>query len=569
MNMEIKDLISPLLRWWWLLLVATLIAGVTSFIVARREPPVYRASTTLMIGRAISAPNPSGGEFQTGQQLADIYADIAERDPVALATKEALGIEWLPDYNARALPNSQFLEITVVDIDPELAAIVANEMAHQLILQSPTAPGQEDQARQEFVTGQLNYLETKIQETQDEIIAKQTELAEIVSARQIADTQTAIAALQDKLTTLQANYASLLGNTQAGATNTLNVIDFASVPSVPFAPDVPMITLLSAAVGFSLAAAGAYLIEYLDDTIRTQEDVARVTDLPVIGFIPDAKELKLHGGNTKLLARMPDSRSAEAFRTLRTNLEFAGTQGPPRTILVASPNAGQGAVTVATQLAASFALTGKRVALIDANLRDPRLHEFLEIKNELGLADMLEEDLVPQVVATDSGDWHLKVITAGKPTERAPELLSHLSLLTALTRLREQAQVCIFIGPPLVLAESMLLASRMEGALLVLRSGHTREQLGAAVMVQLRRAGANVVGIVLNGLRTTRSIPSTIGYLSRLRPRTASNGSESEQEPTLQELMRSRGEQAVPRPETPEPRTPAFKGEWSAPEASD
>ena len=502
--MQIKDLISPLLRWWWLLVAATLIAGITSFIVASREPRLYKTQTTLMVGRAINDPNPSGGEFQLSQQLAGLYADIAERDPVALATMDALGIDWLPDYNARALPNSQFLEIAVVYTDPETAAVVANELAVQLILQSPTAPQQEEQERQAFISEQLNYLEEKISETQDEIFAKQNELAEMISARQIADTQLAIAAFQDKLTSLQANYAGLLSNTTSGATNTLAIIEYAARPTSPVAPDVPMVTLLAAAVGFTLAAAGAYLIEFLDDTIRTPDDIARVTHLPVIGHIPDAKELKAYGTDPKLFSKIPDSDAAEAFRSLRTNLEFAGVQGAPRTVLITSPSEGQGATMVATQLAASFALAGKRVALIDANLRRPSLHIFLGIENKLGLSDMLTEDLVPQVIAQESNNWRLKYITAGKPKENAPELLGSMWLLRALTRLREQADVAIFIGPSFRVAESFILASKLEATLIVMRPGSTREGVATTIMEQLERGRANVVGVVLNGLRSRK-----------------------------------------------------------------
>jgi len=137
--MELKNFITPLLKWWWLLVLATLVAGGSSFIVARQQPPEYEAYTTLMIGRTISDPNPSGNELHLSQQLAGIYADLAQRDPVANATMEALGLDSLPSYDARALPNSQFLEIAVIDTNPERAQAVANELANQLILQGPTA----------------------------------------------------------------------------------------------------------------------------------------------------------------------------------------------------------------------------------------------------------------------------------------------------------------------------------------------------------------------------------------------------------------------------------------------
>lgn len=553
--MELKDLTRPLLRWWRLLLASTLIAGLTSFIVASQEPRLYEAFTTLMIGQAINEPNPSGGEFQLSQQLAGIYADIAERDPVAFATMDALGIDWLPDYNAHALPNSQFLEIEVVDTNPEVAQTVANELAYQLILQSPTAPDQEGQARQEFIAGQLDYLEEKIRETQDEIATKQTGLAELVSARQIADTQTAITALQSKLTSLQANYAALLSNTTGGATNTLSVIEYASLPTRPVAPDVPMITLLAAAVGFALAAAGAYLIEYLDDTIRTPDDVARIAQLPVIAHIPEAKELRLYGANPQLFSTLPSSHLAESIRTLRTNLEFVGPQGLPRSIMVCSPAEGNGALTVATQLAAALAHAGKRVSLIDASMRSPRLHQFLRIPNKLGLANMLQEDLVPQVVAQDSAVWRLKYITAGEATENAAELIGSVWLLKALARLREQFDVSIFVAPPFLMPESILLASRLESMVLVIRPGRTRENLVKQIVEQLERTHANLVGVVMNGLPARRTLPVT-GFILYGLDLASGNGRVSKPAPA-----QSRGPVVIRRGAPDSKEAPPFKSD--------
>ena len=112
--MEIKDLINPLIRWWWLLIAATLIAGIQALWLPR-ESPIYEASTTLMVGQAIANPNPSGGEFQLSQQLSALYSDIAERDPVAIATMNSLGIDGSLTITLGALPNSQFMEIEVVD----------------------------------------------------------------------------------------------------------------------------------------------------------------------------------------------------------------------------------------------------------------------------------------------------------------------------------------------------------------------------------------------------------------------------------------------------------------------
>src|SRR3990170_3981068 len=154
--MELKRIIVPFLRWWWLITIATLLAAISSFLATLRQPSVYQASTILIVGRAIMDPNPSNNEFFLGQQLAANYAEIAKRDPVRNATKQALGLAWLPNYVARVTPNSQFIEISVTDTIPARAQAVANELARQLILRGPTSTQAEEQDRREFVNRQLD-----------------------------------------------------------------------------------------------------------------------------------------------------------------------------------------------------------------------------------------------------------------------------------------------------------------------------------------------------------------------------------------------------------------------------
>ena len=121
--MELNKYIFPLRKWWWLVVASTLIAAIFSSLSILRQPAIYQARTTLMIGTTINNPNPSSNELHLGQQLAAAYADLANREMVRNATKNALGMNQLPEYFALALPNTQLIEITVNDIDPERAQI--------------------------------------------------------------------------------------------------------------------------------------------------------------------------------------------------------------------------------------------------------------------------------------------------------------------------------------------------------------------------------------------------------------------------------------------------------------
>jgi uncharacterized protein involved in exopolysaccharide biosynthesis len=231
--MEFKEIFLPLIRWWWLLIIATAIAAASSYWVTIDEPLYYQSQGTLMIGRTIDNPNPTSIQFSLEEQLAVSYANIANREPLQNATKEALGLEWLPEYSVTAVPNTQLIEIAVVDTDPIRAQNVAQEIANQLILRSPTSENQEDLERQAFINQQLDTLQNNITKTQDQIEDLTFQISEFNSAREITDAEKEISFLKTELNSLQRNYADLLAQTEKGAINTLTIIERPNVPTNP------------------------------------------------------------------------------------------------------------------------------------------------------------------------------------------------------------------------------------------------------------------------------------------------------------------------------------------------
>ena len=159
----LKDYLSPLFKWWWLVITAPLIAAVSAYFFARQLPPVYQARTTLLIGRAIQDPNPSSNEFSLSYQLASEYANMAKREPVQNAVKDALGLAELPEYEAT--PRGIFLEIAVIHTDPKFAQVVANIIAQTLINLSPVNTSKTGGEDPLFVQNQLTELQASIEKT--------------------------------------------------------------------------------------------------------------------------------------------------------------------------------------------------------------------------------------------------------------------------------------------------------------------------------------------------------------------------------------------------------------------
>lgn len=500
--MDLSVYYKPLLRLWWLLAAATLVAGFSTYLTVRTQPATYQAKTTLMIGRIIDDPNPSSGEFILAEQLASAYADAANRKPVYDATKAALGLDFLPQYLARSIPQSQIIEITVTDVNPLRAQVVANELGNQLILRSPSGELSVDQARRDFINQQIDDLQSQIVNTQNEIAKLQEELGSLNSASDIQETQNQITAQQQKLSTLQGTYANLLLNTQQGATNTLFVVEPAEVPTVPIGPNKNLTVLIAAGIGFILAAGAAYLLDYLDDTLKTPEEVKRILGLPVIGFIAETRDNE-DGKYGVYVSKNPRSPVAEAYRSLRANLQFMGEEQALKSILITSTNIGVGKTSVSTNLAAVLAQGDNRVVLIDADLHKPKIHEVVNVANKFGLTDIYLNGLNVEKALINFKDEKFKVISSGRPIENPADLLVSEKMDQILAKLRENADYIIIDSPPLVVADALFLAAKVDGILLVVRPGHIRKKVALGMLEQFNRSGVRVLGVVFNRIPLT------------------------------------------------------------------
>jgi len=496
--MDINDYLKPLLRWWRLIAVVTLLAVASSAISTLFQPDQYVSRTTLMIGKTILNPNPDSGQIYIAQQLAGIYADMARREPIQAATMQALGIDWLPQYQSVVIPNTQLIEISVTDTNPKRAQIIANELANQMILQSPALSGStETGGSQEFIKQQLSSLQNQIQEAQKKIDELQTSLTGLNSASQIAKIQKDIKDQSERLVSLRASYASFLSNSQQGALNILSVVEPANLPTNSVGASKFLIIILAGIVGFALGSGAAYLLEYLDRTIKTTSDVERIFSLPVIGYI---SEITDDESMATYVAKNPDSIVAESFRLLRANIEFFQISNPLKTILITSPNQGNGKTTVASNLALSIAQGEQDVVLVDADLRRPAIHKALKMSKEPGLSDVIRNKAEVQSVVRQPIGQSLNVITAGNTPPNVTEVVGSKRIASILSRLKDSFELVVVDAPPLIISDSYNLASKVDGVILVVVPGETTIDQAKAIKEQLDRTEAKMLGIVFNKL---------------------------------------------------------------------
>ncbi len=310
-------------------------------------------------------------------------------------------------------------------------------------------------------------------------------------------------------------YSTLLSNYEAvrlaRLENTPNVVQVerAAPSTIPIQAGPLRYVIMGALLGLLATGLLAFTLEYMDDTLKTPQDVANVLGLPVVGYVVNEGAMEKSEG-MPYVTSSPRSPMAETFRSLRTNLEFASVDKPLKTILITSPGSGDGKTTVATNLAAVMAQANKRVILLEGDLRRPRVHRALGMSNQIGLSDVFRGQMDIRDVARYSKVKDLAAITSGSLPPNPTELLGSARMAQILARLVESASVVIIDSPPFVVSDATVLSAKVDGVLLVIQPGRTHAEAARAMLAQLNRAGAHVVGVVLN--RVPRKNANYYGY---------------------------------------------------------
>jgi non-specific protein-tyrosine kinase len=502
--MELRQYINVLAKWWWLILASVLIASLASFVSTLATPKTYQSRTTLMVGQALQNPNPNQSDFSTGQALAQSYADLVKREPILRGTLDALGLNW--DWmtlqgmiTSRVVPGTQLLEIVVLDTDPQRAKYVADEIVHQLILQSPAGTDVKSEADRQFILQQVEDLKANITKGQLDVQQLDSVIAGASSARQIQDARSRQSALQSQISTWQATYAQLVTNLQQGATNFLSVVESAQVPTTSLGSGLTSNVLLAAMIGLVLASSAAFVMEYFDDTIKTSADVQKILDIASLGSVAfiDGDQ-----PSDRLVAlTQPRSPQAEAYRGVRTNLQFSSIDRPLHSLLITSANPEEGKSLTAVNLAIVFAQSGQRVILVDSDLRRPSVHKVLSLSNKLGLTTILVDSnqQASDVFQTVTGVENLRVITTGPVPPNPSDMLGSQRMGHLMESLQHEADMVIFDGAPvLAVTDSVVISTRVDGVLLVVEAGRTRHAQAQRSKETLTKVGAPLLGVVLN-----------------------------------------------------------------------
>lgn len=276
----------------------------------------------------------------------------------------------------------------------------------------------------------------------------------------------------------------------------LSIITPATAPSAPSAPNTRLNLLLGFVIGLALGIGGSILRNTLDNRIRGEADLRRVTPIPLLGgisFDPDAARKPL------LTQTGPQSPRAESFRQLRTNLQFANVSGLAKTVLVTSSLPGEGKSTTATNLAIALAQAGQTVCLVDADLRRPMVNEYLGLDRTAGLTTALVGAADVNDLLQPWGDDNLYVFASGQIPPNPSELLGSNEMKQLIIRLEQAFDTVVIDAPPLLpVTDAAVLSQHVGGVVVVVGSQKLREQDLAKSLNTLEMVGSNILGVVLN-----------------------------------------------------------------------
>jgi non-specific protein-tyrosine kinase len=514
---DIRRYMGMLWHWAWLIAIFAVLGGLIGYFTSNREIPLYRSAATIWISESRTLNEYAN--ILASERLAQTYAQLMLQKPVFEGVIQELGL----DISATALKNNvsvavvedtQLLLIQVVDTDPVRGAQIANTIGvvfSRINQEFQTSRYSDSKAT---LSEQLAQADQQIQDAKKKradleaslgrTINEDGSISFVVSLEQ----QRELDRIDSNLTLFQQIYTNLLQSleavrlAEAQGVSTVTLVEQADPAPRPFRPNVVQDTMLAVIVGLLVGVGLAFLIEALDDTVKGPADITRSFGLSVLGYvgnIPDDSNL--------ITSIEPRSPISEAFRALRTNIQYASVDHPIHRLLITSPTPQDGKSTVVANLGVVISQSGRKVTLVDADMRRPSLHRKLKMANRLGLSDLfVQEKIHLDGSSRDTRVPGMSVITSGGLPPNPSELIGSEKMIQVLEEIRTEADFVIVDTPPVMaVTDAAALAPRMDGVIIVVRPGATKLAQTRHTIETLQRGGANILGVVLNDIDHKRS----------------------------------------------------------------
>jgi polysaccharide biosynthesis transport protein len=491
-------------RRWWVVTLLMLVAGGAAYLSSSRETPRYSASATMLVTPGQSyAGAIDYNTLLVMERLTQSYAQLVSSGGMyeRVSAELGVGVEEIPaTVSASTAEGSQLIFVTVTDTDPERAAQVANAFAEEF----EGYVEEQAQGRAESAGSGLDSQIAALQQRQAEIDERLAELPALddvedpIVEREIADLQQERAAITDSLIRLNTESVTIGAQILAASPGVAPAGE-AVPPTEPFEPQPRRAAMLGAFVGLLLGVGLVALLEFLDNTVKPEQNFPDLVGAPLLATVSLVNKLQPGSGQVFTLSQ-PRSSASEAVRLLRTNLEFIAASGDIRALTVTSPGPGEGKSTMVANLGVALAQAGQQVAIIDADLRRPTQHHIFGVSNEAGLTTLLthpdrEWDATSLKVALPG----LQLIPSGPLPPNPADLLSSHRFEAMLDAVRSEVDVVLIDSPPVLAAsDALAVATHTDGVVMVCRSHKTRVDHVRQASHLIQQGGIRLVGLVLN-----------------------------------------------------------------------
>jgi tyrosine-protein kinase len=500
-ELELRDYLGVLRRRKGVIALTVLIVVAAALAYSYLQTPVYEGTAEVLVrprtSESIVNPNADRTAAADAQRAIDTEIKVLQSRTVKDAVREKL--HRAPSISASAAGQTDVISVSARSTNRAQAARDANTYA------STYLEVRRNQAVDDFLSAG-NEVSAKIVDIQHQIDA----LPPAPLQPQLADPN--VTAQRQSLESQQSYYRQQLDQLQVSAqisgSGGGQVVTRATTPSSPVEPNTLRNVLIALVLGLVLGVCLAFLREYLDDSIRSKEDLERASGgLPVLGLIPVVSTWKNHKTAYLVTAAKPTSPAAEAYRTLRTSVQFLGLDRPLHTLAVTSPTKAEGKTTTLTNLAVAVAQAGQRVVLLDCDLRRPRIHEFFGLTNDVGFTSvLLGTNPLAEALQPVDGYPALAVLASGPPPPDPSELLASQRTREVIQALQSRCDLVLIDSPPVLpVTDPLVLSGVVDGELLVVSTDETTKRGLHRAVELLTQVDAPLMGTVLNEVGPERA----------------------------------------------------------------
>jgi receptor protein-tyrosine kinase len=482
-RVDLREYLRVIIRGKYIIAITTILVVGGALFYSYLQDNVYAAEAQLLVvpRSASQVARELGGE-DSQRNIANELIILQGED---LENRVVEQVGHRPNVNFINVKGSDVITITARGKIPERVASDANVFAETYIA-----------TRRESVVDDLNSQKAALERDIAARIGRRDFLAaNLAPSTQIQQVDNEIFNLQQQLDTTNAALSS--PNVAVGAAQ----IAQAQVPTEPVSPKPLKNAIAALGIGLVLGIALAFLRDYVDDTIKTKDDVERASGLTVVGMIPLLSDWKDRSAPRLVARDSPTGPTAEAYRTLRTSIQFLGLERTIRTLLVTSPAASEGKSTTAANLAITFAHAGQRVVLLSSDFRRPRVHSFFGLTNQTGFTSvLLGETPFSEALQTAPDEPYVTVLPSGPRPPNPSELLNSRRAAEAIAALAGRFDLVLIDSPPVLpVSDSLVIAGLADAILVVAKAGQTRKKALHRSIELLRQVEAPLVGAVLNG----------------------------------------------------------------------